>query len=429
MTLGLPGRVARDSLSRTLTRAGHSAALACLGIAFIVAVITASISNDPNGWLGAGLILAMAVLLGFVARFPTVILTVGYLVVGAGIVFALTALVMSPEAGFRSTNNLLLALPRIALLLVGGAGTGSVIAIIWAALGYGLGEAAAFLGAAFAGGVWAPGFAAVTAIGLVVIVRTFDGVNRHSVRRRKTGVRRASGQAGELEIRRDQGLRATAQLYDTALSHLVAIAAAGSGPVDERLRAGIRQDLGRIVGRDWAIDHAMGDAGASAPERFLDGSVDPVATDTGSARLAWIRRRRGATDSPDDDVPTLPDSFRAAANAGLEVHVTGDLAVLASLGPRRAATLDAAVAQCLINVARHAGVDTAEVALGRDGGEVTVAVIDNGAGFDESEVPADRIGLRTSIRARIEQEQGTVRLWSTKGIGTTIVLTVPEGGE
>jgi len=56
-------------------------------------------------------------------------------------------------------------------------------------------------------------------------------------------------------------------------------------------------------------------------------------------------------------------------------------------------------------------------------------VMDSGAGFDEREVPEDRIGLRTSIRARIEQEGGGVRLWSTKGVGTTVVLTVPEGGE
>ena len=109
--------------------------------------------------------------------------------------------------------------------------------------------------------------------------------------------------------------------------------------------------------------------------------------------------------------------------------MTGDLAVLGLLGPGRAAALDAAVAQCLINVARHAGVAEAELALGLGSGEVTVAVMDSGVGFDEREVPEDRIGLRTSIRARIEQEGGTVRLWSTKGIGTTIVLTVPEGGE
>ncbi|WP_448003663.1 sensor histidine kinase [Agromyces bauzanensis] len=109
--------------------------------------------------------------------------------------------------------------------------------------------------------------------------------------------------------------------------------------------------------------------------------------------------------------------------------MSGDLAVLGVLGPRRAAALDAAVAQCLVNVARHAGVREAEVAIGFSGGEVTVAVMDSGVGFDEGDVPGDRIGLRTSIRARIEQERGTVRLWSTKGVGTTVVMAVPEGGE
>ncbi|HEY1106004.1 MAG TPA: ATP-binding protein, partial [Agromyces sp.] len=126
--------------------------------------------------------------------------------------------------------------------------------------------------------------------------------------------------------------------------------------------------------------------------------------------------------------PPLAQAFTAAEHAGLTVRVTGDVGVMHVLGPARAEALDAAVAQCLINVARHAGVGEAELALGLGGGEVTVAVMDSGVGFDESAVPDDRIGLRTSIRARIEQQEGTVRLWSTKGIGTTIVLTVPEGG-
>ena len=190
----------------------------------------------------------------------------------------------------------------------------------------------------------------------------------------------------------------------------MAIAAAGSGPVDQRLRDGIRQDLGLIVGRDWAIDHGQ--------------AVQSNGTGRG--------RDRGATAtvaSSADDTPTLETAFAAAANAGLAVRMTGDLGVLGALGPARAAALDAAVAQCLVNVARHADVAEAELALGLGDGEVTVAVMDSGVGFDEREVPEDRIGLRTSIRARIEQEGGTVRLWSTKGIGTTIVLTVPEGGE
>ena len=414
MTLGLPGHLARDSLSRALAHAGHCAAWVCLGLGIVVGAIGATVGGDSVGWTGAALCALMALTLLLVARRPTVTWTLLHLLIGTGTVLALTVIVMDPAYRFETTNNVILALPRVALVLVGGAGVGSVLGITWAALGYGLGEAAAFLGAALAGAAWSPNIAAATAFGIVVVVRTFDGVSRRSDSRRETGLHRASQQARELAIRHDYELRATARLHDTALSHLVAIAAAGSGPVDERLRDGIRQDLGLIVGRDWAIDHGHG----------------PGAEDR--ARVARRTDAAGGSDGQgtgSDDAPTLEHAFAAAANAGLDVRMTGDLAVLGLLGRSRAAALDAAVAQCLINVARHADVDEAELAVGYGGGEVTVAVMDSGVGFDESEVPEDRIGLRTSIRARIEQEGGTVRLWSTKGIGTTIVLTVPEGGE
>ncbi|MBT2499003.1 ATP-binding protein [Agromyces sp. ISL-38] len=405
MTLGLPGHLARDSMSRALATAGHFAAFTCLAVAATVAFVAAILFGNIDDWAAFILTLAMAVFLVAVSIYSTVTLTVVYLVVGAAVVCALTVLIMDSEGGFATTNNALTALPLVALLLVGGAGSGSVTALIWATLGYALGEAATFLGVALVGGTYAPNLAAAAAFGLVVVVRTFDGLSRRSDSRHTAGLHRASQQSHELEIRHDYELRATARLHDTALSHLVAIAAAGSGPVDERLRVGIRQDLGLIVGRDWATDHA--EAGGSGNTRERAAARPPASV----------------------DVERLPHAVAAAANAGLEIRVTGDLEVLGELGPRRAAALDAAVAQCLINVARHAGVGEAEVAVGLAGGEVTIAVMDSGVGFDEHEVPEDRIGLRTSIRARIEQEQGTVRLWSTKGIGTTIVLTVPEGGE
>jgi len=410
MTLGLPGHLARDSMSRALAHAGHCAAWVCLGIGGVIGVIGATIDGDPGGWTGAALAALMAALLVMVARHPTVTSTLLYLIAGAATVLILTSTVMELGTRFDTTNNVVIALPMVALVLVGGAGVGSVIAIIWATLGYGLGEAAAFLGAALAGATWSPNFAAATAFGIVLVVRTFDGVTRRSDSRRETGLHRASQQTRELAIRHDYELRATARLHDTALSHLVAIAAAGSGPVDERLRDGIRQDLGLIVGRDWAIDHGTAAEGGPRMMRAADAAT-----------------RAGGT--PTETAATLETAFAAAANAGLDVQMTGDLAVLGVLGPGRAAALDAAVAQCLVNVARHADVDEAELAIGFSDGEVTVAVMDSGVGFDEREVPEDRIGLRTSIRARIEQEGGTVRLWSTKGVGTTIVLTVPEGGE
>jgi signal transduction histidine kinase len=409
MTLGLPAHLARDSLSRALAHAGHCAAWVCLGVGITIGVISASAGGETAGWASAVMLGVMAALLMLVARFPTVTTTLLYLIAGTAVVLALAVLVMAPENGFESTNNVILALPRVALVLVGGAGVGSVLGITWAVLGYGLGEAAAFLGAAIAGGDWMPNVAAAAALGMVVVARSFDGVSRRWDARRETGLHRASQQTRELAIRHDYELRATARLHDTALSHLVAIAAAGSGPVDDRLRDGIRQDLGLIVGRDWAVDHGAASAG-----------------DTG--RVAGHDRGNGA-DGSGETAPSLDHALVSAANAGLDLHVTGDFAVLGLLGPARLAALDAAVAQCLINVARHAGVTEAELAVGLGGGEITVAVMDSGVGFDEADVPEDRIGLRTSIRARVEQEGGTVRLWSTRDVGTTVVLAVPEGGE
>lgn len=410
MTLGLPAHLARDSLSRALAHAGHCAAWVCLGVGIAIGVLSATTGGETAGWTSAVLLGVMAALLVLVARVPTVTTTLLYLITGTAVVLALAVLVMAPEYRFESTNNVILALPRVALVLVGGAGVGSVLGITWAVLGYGLGEAAAFLGAAIDGADWVPNVAAAAALGIVVVARSFDGISRRWDARRETGLHRASQQTRELAIRHDYELRATARLHDTALSHLVAIASAGSGPVDDRLRDGIRQDLGLIVGRDWAVDHGA----ASADDTGRAGAGDPAADGAG---------RSGVT------APSLEQALVSAANAGLDLHVTGDFAVLGLLGPARLAALDAAVAQCLINVARHAGVTEAELAIGLGGGEVTVAVMDSGVGFDEAEVPEDRIGLRTSIRARVEQEGGNVRLWSTRNVGTTVVLAVPEGGE
>jgi hypothetical protein len=247
-----------------------------------------------------------------------------------------------------------------------------------------------------------PSYAATAAFIIVLVVRTFDGMSRRQQTRRNTGLHAASRQAHELAIRHEYELRATARLHDTALGHLIAISASGSGPVHERLRAGIRQDLGLIIGRDWAAEltqNAPADATVTTEVR----PADPTT------------------------YPPLRHALVAARDAALEVRITGDLDVLRSLDATRARAVDEAVAQCLVNVARHAGVAEVEIALGIGGGEVTVAVMDTGVGFDVHEVPLDRIGLRTSIRARIEQVRGSVRLWSTKGVGTTIVITVPEG--
>jgi signal transduction histidine kinase len=84
-----------------------------------------------------------------------------------------------------------------------------------------------------------------------------------------------------------------------------------------------------------------------------------------------------------------------------------------------------AVKQCLVNVLKHSGTDVAEVVVYGSDSEVSIMVIDAGRGFSERETSVDRLGLRQSVRRRIEAVDGSVQVWSTPGMGTSVLMRVP----
>lgn len=88
-----------------------------------------------------------------------------------------------------------------------------------------------------------------------------------------------------------------------------------------------------------------------------------------------------------------------------------------------------AVREALVNVAKHAGVDTADVFVENDGRTLSAFVRDRGRGFDPDAVDGDRHGLAQSIRHRVESRGGTVRVRSTLGRGTEIGIEMPLEGE
>ncbi|MFF2371038.1 sensor histidine kinase [Agromyces sp. NPDC058110] len=394
MTLGLPGDVSRDSVGRAIVHAGHVAAWVYLGVGALVA-LTLAFGGQASGWIAAGLSLVMIGLLSIVALHRTLASTLVYLVVGGAATAWMTAIAMRSGYDLGTTDNAVVAIPCIALVLVGGSGSGSVMACTWVAVAYAVGQSAAFVGASASGSTFHISVAATAVAVFVMLVRTVDGLTRRSGLRRQAALVRANAAVREATVRRDHELEAITRLHDTAMGHLLAVASSGSGPVDERLRAEIRSDLTLLVGRDWVAQHGE--------EQRTD---DPIAA---------------------DGMAVLDQAFTMAADDGLDVQMSGDLAVLAMLGPQRAAELDGAVAECLHNVARHAGVDEVEIVLGSGGGEVTVAVMDVGAGFDAERVPAGRRGLREVV-ARLEREGGSARVWSAIGLGTTVVLAMPTGG-
>lgn len=84
-----------------------------------------------------------------------------------------------------------------------------------------------------------------------------------------------------------------------------------------------------------------------------------------------------------------------------------------------------AAREAMVNAAKHAGVEMLDVYAENIGGQLAVFVRDRGVGFDPDQIPADRHGIRESIRARVEKAGGQVRLTSAPGEGTEVELTLP----
>jgi signal transduction histidine kinase len=82
------------------------------------------------------------------------------------------------------------------------------------------------------------------------------------------------------------------------------------------------------------------------------------------------------------------------------------------------------VQEALTNVAKHAGARTVSVVLTRGAGVVTTVIEDDGRGFDPARAGKDRFGLQ-GMRERVELLDGSLRVESRSGAGTTLVVQVP----
>lgn len=84
-----------------------------------------------------------------------------------------------------------------------------------------------------------------------------------------------------------------------------------------------------------------------------------------------------------------------------------------------------AAREAMVNAAKHAEVDSADVYAELLGGELAIFIRDRGVGFDPEAVPEDRHGIRDSIHARVKRIGGTVKLRSAPGEGTEVAITIP----
>ncbi|MGO4536409.1 ATP-binding protein [Leifsonia sp. 2MCAF36] len=89
-----------------------------------------------------------------------------------------------------------------------------------------------------------------------------------------------------------------------------------------------------------------------------------------------------------------------------------------------------ATVQAMVNSMQHAGGAGVQRSVSIRGGgpsaTVEVVIRDDGRGFTESEVPAERLGLRISIRDRLAKVGGRARIESEPGVGTTVAIMWPS---
>lgn len=140
--------------------------------------------------------------------------------------------------------------------------------------------------------------------------------------------------------------------------------------------------------------------------------------------------RQWLFDSRDKTPQTTGTVFTALERACGEVEDLYGLRIVpVTVGedqPLNDATQAAVMAarEALVNVAKHAGVESADVYAEILLGELSVFVRDRGRGFDPDNVPEGHHGLAESVRGRVERAGGRVRIRSAPGEGTEVSITM-----
>lgn len=88
-----------------------------------------------------------------------------------------------------------------------------------------------------------------------------------------------------------------------------------------------------------------------------------------------------------------------------------------------------AVQEAIVNIGRHSGAETVLIQVGAEGNTLAVEIEDDGVGFEVESVGTRAESLRgvglMGMRERLDIIGGTLRIDSTPGSGTRIVMTVP----
>jgi signal transduction histidine kinase len=185
------------------------------------------------------------------------------------------------------------------------------------------------------------------------------------------------------EAREQERIRQFSQLHDTVLHTLENISRGVWDVQGNKARENCQRDADYLRG-------------------LITGGADSIPTDLGSALASMARdRTRLGSLRINHQFDALPSN--------IPTHV--------------AEAVTGAAREALNNASKYAGVEEVWLtAFGDGNGGVTVAVVDQGSGFDP-DAPHNGVGLTRSVRHRIEEIGGNVTIKSAPGEGTAVEMT------
>lgn len=392
MSLGLPAHLAPQAVRRSFVAAQHTVAATVLSIMGFSVLVLQSANLDLALWPAACALLPALGMLALPGHGTSVAWAVGYLIIaGAGLyVFALFVHGL-PRPVVDGDGFTLLGI-KVAVIMVGGAATSARSGLAWTTAGFVVAEGTVAIALMQYGLPFHLDLAALVAYLITMTVLPLIGYAHRRQLAAQPRLHRAAQDEQVAALRYRIEVKAATLMHDTVLNHLAALADSTGDALDPALRAQIEEDVRSLVGEEWLADPPDG--------------VDE------KARAEW--QHSG-----------LFTAVQEARILGLEIDATGDLAAVGRLDRESSIALGLAVKQCLVNVLKHSGTTHAEVAVYGSDSALSVMVIDNGHGFSEADTGPDRLGLRSSVRKRIELVGGQVNVWSTPGRGTSIMIKVP----
>ncbi|WP_242686313.1 PspC domain-containing protein [Aeromicrobium sp. IC_218] len=219
-------------------------------------------------------------------------------------------------------------------------------------------------------------------------------------------------------------------LLDVAAATLIALAGLGLvlGPWIARLSSDLASERRERVRTQERADVAahLHDSVLQTLALLQKNASDPAAVATLARQQERELRSWLYGEQAEHGVSLAAGVRAAAAEVETAHHVRVDVITVGD-APADAdvAALVRAAREAMVNAAKHAQVDRVDVYLEVTGKAAEVFVRDRGVGFDPEAVAADRMGLRGSIRGRMERHGGTADVRSAPGEGTEVRLCLP----